>query len=105
MYNLSDLGPIIKNAVPNPDPLAPLRYSCLFWFDHLCEVDSQAVEYSQELTDHGRIFAFLMEHLLHWLESLSLIHTVSNVVLIIRKLLQRVQVCLTMADIKSSHAN
>lgn len=26
-----------KNAKPpDPDPLAPIRYSCLFWVDHLC---------------------------------------------------------------------
>jgi hypothetical protein len=34
--------------------------------------------------------AILREHFLHWLESLSFIHKISNVVLSIRKLLHNV---------------
>jgi hypothetical protein len=25
---------------PNPDPLAPIRYACVYWVDHLCEIKS-----------------------------------------------------------------
>jgi hypothetical protein len=37
-------------------------------------------------------FAFLKEYLLHWIESLSLIHEISAGILIIKSLLQKVQV-------------
>ncbi|KAI0864414.1 WD40-repeat-containing domain protein [Xylaria cubensis] len=51
--------------IPNPDPLAHVRYACLFWVDHL--------SLSPHDVDHNnQIFSFLKRHLLHWLEALSL---------------------------------
>ena len=77
--------------VPDLDPLGPIRYSCLFWVDHLCKADDHSlVDY---MSDDGAIFTFLREHFLHWLESLSLIHKLSDGVLSTRKLLHKVQVC------------
>jgi hypothetical protein len=73
-YNLQDPGMV--EDVPDPDPLGPIRYSCLFWVDHLCKVDNQSLDRRKELSDDGAIFAFL--HFLHWLESLSLIHKLSD---------------------------
>ena len=42
MYNLQDLGILVDqiNSV-DPDPLARIRYSCVNWIDHLCEIDSR----------------------------------------------------------------
>lgn len=94
MYNLKDPGPMTENMRPNPDPLTAIRYSCVFWIDHLCKVDSRTIEYSQELTDNGRMFTFFTKHLLHWVESLSLIFEISSGILTIRKLLNKFQVCL-----------
>ena len=90
MYNLRDPGSMVKNV---PDPLGSIRYSCEFWVDHLCEVDDQSLDHRKELSDDGAIFAFLKEHFLHWLESLSLIHKLPDGVLLIEKLLHKVQVC------------
>ena len=100
MYNLRDPGSVIEN-VPDPDPdlLGPIRYSCLFWVDHLCKVDDQSLDHTKEMSDDGAIFAFLREHFLHWLESLSLIHKLSDGVLSIRILLHKVQVCQRPAEI------
>jgi NACHT domain-containing protein len=92
MYNLQDPGSVVKD-VPDPDPLASIRYSCVFWVDHLCEADGQSLDQSMKLSDDGAIFAFLKEHFLHWLESLSLVNKLSNGVLSIRELLHKVQVC------------
>jgi NACHT domain len=94
MYNLQDPGSVV-NDVPDldPDQLRSTRYSCLFWVDHLCKVDDQNLDHRKELSDDGAIFAFLREHFLHWLESLSLIHKLPDGVLSIRKLLHKVQVC------------
>jgi hypothetical protein len=92
MYNLQDPGSMVKD-VPDPDPLSSIRYSCVFWVDHLCEADGQSLDQRKKLSDDGAIFAFLKEHFLHWLESLSLIYKLSDGVLSIKKLLDKVQVC------------
>lgn len=93
IYSLKDFGPMTKDVRPDPDPLAPIRYSCVFWLNHFCEVNSQTPQYSQEVTESGKIYTFLIKHLLHWLESLSLIHEISGGILSIRTLLHGVQVC------------
>ncbi|PKX90474.1 NACHT and WD40 domain protein [Aspergillus novofumigatus IBT 16806] len=55
---------------PDPDPLAPIRYSCVFWVGHLCKAKRQGFE--NDLTEGGAILRFFKEHFLHWLEALSL---------------------------------
>jgi NACHT domain len=98
MYNRRDPGSVIENVPdPDPDPLGPIKYSCLFWVDHLCKADDQSLV--DHMSDDGAIFTFLREHFLHWLESLSLIHKLSDGVLSIRKLLHKVQVCQIAAAI------
>ena len=92
IYNLQDPGGMMKD-VPDPDPLASIRYSCVFWVDHLCKADDKSLDMKKKLSDDGAIFAFLKEHFLHWLESLSLIYKLSDGVLSIKKLLHKVQVC------------
>ena len=84
---------------PDPDPLSPIRYSCEFWVDHLCKVDDQSLDHTKEMSDDGGIYTFLREHFLHWLESLSLMHKLSDGVLSIRKLLHKVQVCQKLPSI------
>ncbi|KAL2126810.1 hypothetical protein VTI74DRAFT_191 [Chaetomium olivicolor] len=93
MYNL-DLGLKPENMTPpDPDPLAPIRYSCVFWADHLCSLNSDNSRFLGELTDDGKVFGFLKECFLRWLESLSLIGQLSSGLLSIRKILQAAQVC------------
>lgn len=86
---------------PKPDPLAKIRYSCVFWADHLCFENGESPAckqeltetYKQELTDDGRVFEFLKERFLCWLESLSLLGNLSDGVQSIRRLLHIAQVC------------
>jgi len=78
---------------PDPDPLAPIRYSCVFWADHLCSLDSDNLQCLGELTDDGKVFGFLKEYFLRWLESLSLMGQLSSGLLSIRKILHAAQVC------------
>jgi hypothetical protein len=61
----------------------------------------QSLDHGKELSDEGAIFAFLKEHFLLWLESLSLIHKLSDGILLIRKLLHKLQVCLMPPAITS----
>ena len=76
---------------PDPDPLAPIRYSCIFWADHLCSLNNS--RFLGELTDDGKVFGLLKGCFLRWLESLSLIGQLSSGLLSIRKILSAAQVC------------
>ncbi|KAH6623588.1 hypothetical protein F5144DRAFT_606071 [Chaetomium tenue] len=92
--NIYDLDPGFKPenmAPPDPDPLAPIRYSCVFWADHLCSLNSDNSRFLGELTDDGKVFGFLKECFLRWLESLSLIGKLSSGLLSIRKILHAAQ--------------
>ncbi|KAK0628670.1 hypothetical protein B0T17DRAFT_523403 [Bombardia bombarda] len=92
VYNL-DFAVIPDDITPpNPDPLASIRYSCEFWADHLCFMNGESPEFSRGLTENGKVLMFLREHLLHWLEVLSLLGKLSDGVASIRKLLAA-QVC------------
>ncbi|KAJ6445186.1 LysM domain-containingprotein [Purpureocillium lavendulum] len=82
-----DYGFIPNNMKPpEPDPLAAIRYSCVFWTDHLV-YSGKGPGGNNSLTDSGAVFTFLQEHFLHWLESLSLLGEVAEGARSVRKLL------------------
>ena len=86
IYNLQHPGySVDKVEHPDPDPLAPIQYACVYWVDHLCEINSSHDEVG--LYDNGTIDVFLRKHFLHWLEALSLIKRISDGVLAIAKLI------------------
>lgn len=88
MYSLNLPGASIKYiSSPDPDPLAPIRYSCIYWIDHLI-----ASEHTRELS-HGKmprsedmISTFFERRYLYWLEALSLLRSMSEGVLAMQKL-------------------
>ncbi|EON63736.1 hypothetical protein W97_02964 [Coniosporium apollinis CBS 100218] len=53
-----------------------LQYACRYWVHHLQQSDSG-------LGDGSRVYSFLQEHFLHWLEALSLIGKMSEGVLMV----------------------
>ncbi|KAK3934300.1 putative vegetative incompatibility protein [Diplogelasinospora grovesii] len=78
MYGLVALGfPIDKVKPPDPDPLAAVRYSCIYWVDHLRDCDPKKMA-NDDLQDGGSIDAFLRQNYLHWLEALSLLKGMSE---------------------------
>ncbi|KAN0075115.1 WD40 repeat-like protein [Elaphomyces granulatus] len=86
IYNLKDPGCLIDEIEPvNPDPLDQFRYACVYWADHLSEID-QSLHNEIGMCDDGRIDGFLKNHLLHWLEALSLIRNTAAGVIAIMKL-------------------
>jgi len=86
VYSLRDPGCLIEQVnYPVPDTLARIRYACVYWIDHLCEIDSSLLD-RVGLCDSGRIHKFLKTHFLHWLEALSLMKSISSGVTMIRKL-------------------
>jgi hypothetical protein len=100
IYNLEYPGMLIGDInPPKPDPLDPIRYSCIFWADHLCSGNGDSPQYKNALADDNTVFAFFQRRFLRWLESLSLLRRLSNGVLSIRKLLYIVQVCMYINSI------
>ncbi|KAH6977605.1 NACHT domain-containing protein [Ilyonectria destructans] len=85
--NLSTPGfPVDQISQPNPDPLASIRYSCVYWVDHLSDSESEAKISNKDLQDGGLIHDFLKKNYLYWLESLSLLHSMSKGTLTVQKL-------------------
>ncbi|TFB05935.1 hypothetical protein CCMA1212_001361 [Trichoderma ghanense] len=75
VYKLQDHAILIDDiTTPEPDPLLSLRYSCSNWLRHLCISMARF-----DLRD-GRVLEFLKEHLLHWLEVVSLMRNSHQVV-------------------------
>jgi hypothetical protein len=86
MYYLRAPGIIIDQVKqPDPDPLAAVRYFCLYWVDHLlqCQSTKGAIE---DLKDSDQVYSFLRWYFLYWLEALSLMKSVSDGITMIRKL-------------------
>lgn len=98
MYGLSHFDNFIDDGIvsPDPDPLSPICYSCIHWVDHLCEgsVSETGTGYLSHLDDDGVLDVFIREHLLHWLESLSLLRQVPGGVISITKLIALLAVSL-----------
>jgi hypothetical protein len=94
MYGLKALGtPIDDVKMPEPDPLAALRYSCVHWVDHLSKSKpTSSATYAECLRDGGVVDKFLRKKCLYWLESLSLCKSISKGVVSMRELRILVQV-------------
>ncbi|GAQ10342.1 vegetative incompatibility protein HET-E-1 [Aspergillus lentulus] len=88
IWNLHDPGCAVEEIeAPVPDPLRYVRYACTYWIDHLCELDSYTQQ-SLGLCDNGAVSAFFQKHLLHWLEALSLLRSITSAVEVLAKLEQ-----------------
>ncbi|KAK3946936.1 hypothetical protein QBC32DRAFT_112172 [Pseudoneurospora amorphoporcata] len=88
IYSLRTPGfPGNKVQVPNPDPLATVRYSCVYWVDHFCDsVSGTNTKRHDRLQDNGVVYTFLKTKYLYWLEALSLLQVMPVGVVAIRKL-------------------
>jgi hypothetical protein len=88
MYGLCYPGAGVPDEAPNPDPLAAVRYSCVYWIDHLCEAcrrDGQD-DLRDGLRDAGAVYDFLRRYLLYWIEALSLCGAISDGVFAVARL-------------------
>ncbi|KAJ3467764.1 hypothetical protein MRS44_005328 [Fusarium solani] len=77
IYKLQRPGVSIEEFdVPQPDPLAAVRYSCIFWTDHLISLASENREAISDLiADGGPVDLFLRQSFLNWVEALSLLNS------------------------------
>jgi hypothetical protein len=80
MYRLDAPGyPVKQVQQPKPDPLAGLRYSCIYWIDHLCDWGLDSSLYDASVLGSGGIVdSFLRKSFLYWLEALSLCMSMSK---------------------------
>ena len=93
MYGLHQPGISIDSVKqPHPDPLAPARYSCVYWASHLDEAYRSSSLCRSNLADGGKIHLFLQRRFLHWLEALSLIKSMPSSVQTISTLLTLLKV-------------
>ena len=90
MYNLRSPGARIDQIEqPNPDPLAAVRYSCVYWVDHLAE---SGPSHTDSLREGGTVDRFLRECYLYWLEALGLLGTLPEGIASMHKLQSILQV-------------
>ena len=95
MYDSMEPGfSIAEIGVPGSDPLASVRYSCVYWVDHLYESKPNSLASSVgSLQAADVVDEFLRKKYLYWLEGLSLCKSVGKGVVSIEKLWLLVQVC------------
>ena len=85
MYGLKEPGyPIAELQAQSPDPLGTVRYSCIFWIDHL--YDSISNGNTTESHIYHMIQTFIEQKYLYWLEALSLLRAVPAGIIAIRQL-------------------
>lgn len=103
IYSLQHPGFCITDVHPQlEDPLAQIRYACVYWVDHLHELGSHSGMF---LHDNEMVDAFLREHFLHWLGALSLIKSMSSSVSAIAKLVNLVTVSYSSPQLSDTDAN
>lgn len=87
VYGLKAPGVDIDDiSTPDPDPLSRVRYSCLYWVDHLDESECDTKMANEALNDEGVVHEFFRTKYLYWLEALSLLRSMSEGVLAMEKL-------------------
>jgi len=85
MYDLKAPGFSIDQVqTPSSDPLATVRYSCVFWVDHLR--DSISDKDIPQYNTLDAVQTFLEKKYLYWLEALSLLRAMSEGIIAIRRL-------------------
>ncbi|KAH8746770.1 hypothetical protein F5883DRAFT_510110 [Diaporthe sp. PMI_573] len=73
----------VKRQCPDPNPLASIRYACIYWHGHFCE--------TQEAPENAMVEPFLRKHFLHWFEALSILESTPQCVLALSKTISRLQ--------------
>ncbi|KAF5579465.1 heterokaryon incompatibility protein het-E-1 [Fusarium pseudocircinatum] len=77
IYELESPGTLNPVEIPSPDPLACVKYSCVYWAQHLCKSDPVKESNSSNLK---RVLHFLETRFTSWLEALSLMKELSTAI-------------------------
>ena len=106
MYGLVAPGfPVDRVPVSVRDPLTTIRYSCIYWVDHLYDLNSNSTSHGIDSQDKGAIENFIRTKYLYWLEALSLCRSMSEGVLAIAKLNALAQVTTKVVTFYIIYAN
>jgi len=85
IYGLQHPGVQIDEVrVPGNDPLASIRYSCIYWARHLCDASSGRGGFAND--DFERTDRIIRNRFLYWLEAASLLRGISESILWLRNL-------------------
>jgi hypothetical protein len=92
LFDMEFVGMTIEEVTqPSPDPLAAVKYACLYWVDHLraswCDDDENHGPHDEEY-----LCSFLRQKYLHWLEALSILRSLSQGITAMLKLEELLQV-------------
>ncbi|KAF2736565.1 hypothetical protein EJ04DRAFT_157950 [Polyplosphaeria fusca] len=88
IYQLDALGyPVEQVQQLEPDPLAALRYSCIYWIDHLCDWSPNSSIYDAGvLKNGGMVDSFMRKKYIYWLEALSLCTSIPKAIVAMSRL-------------------
>ncbi len=76
--------PIDQVSTPEPNPLAPIGYSCVFWVNHLDDSALRTELSNKKWGGGSSLLCFFTQKYLQWLEALSLLHCIPGGVLALR---------------------
>ncbi|KAL6695576.1 hypothetical protein J3F84DRAFT_408593 [Trichoderma pleuroticola] len=92
IYGLPDFGFQSEHAwTPEPSPLASMRYSCFCWIGHFCDAYGENPESETRLTLKEKLWSFLKDHVLRWLESMILLGGLADALRALQKMVQELQ--------------
>ncbi|KAI1330217.1 heterokaryon incompatibility protein [Xylariaceae sp. FL0255] len=92
IYGLREPGFPIENITPpSPDPLETVGYSCIYWINHLIDASKDSGN-DGNVQDGGAADRFLQSKCLYWIESLSLLRSMSEGMLALERLMCYLQV-------------
>ncbi|PTB76216.1 WD40 repeat-like protein [Trichoderma longibrachiatum ATCC 18648] len=81
-------------SIPQPDPLADIRYCCISWLRHFCDGFFGAHSTNGDLLEGvDKVLKFFKEHFLHWIETLSLLHSIQVGVISLQNLVKNLSHC------------
>jgi hypothetical protein len=98
MCDLQHAGPLVSAV--DLSQLTPVRYSCVFWVDHLCNADPERLD----LADGGQVHLFLQKFFLYWLEALSLQKSMPDGVIAMARLEDLMRVSTTLPSSASKRS-
>ncbi|KAF3074260.1 hypothetical protein CFAM422_003533 [Trichoderma lentiforme] len=87
IYGLPDFGFRSEHTwAPEPNPLAPIRYSCFCWIGHFCDAYGANPKPETGLLLQEKLWSFLKDNVLRWLESMILLGGLANALRSLQKM-------------------
>lgn len=91
IYDLPDFGFRSEHArAPEPNPLAPVRYSCFCWIGHFCDAYGTNTNPEIGLSLKEKLWSFLKDYVLRWLESIILLGGLADALRSLQNMVQEV---------------